>query len=196
MNNLQIVINEGRLISGKYARAENGRQLLCALTALTGDPNTRPKTCPGSVAPAWVAHLLPWWDDAGARLGRERWLELMTRLAGFAHRLGELTDTPAGRRALARCQLVSLSVARETEPSWADAIDTVIALWTRVLGGDEPSSAELASASAWVWAETAAEAEEVAWAEAATWAEEAEAEAAIDRIITGHFDAIEKELAA
>ena len=84
-NRILDLLREGRLTRGSYAGTDaHGRQMLCLLTALTGDPSTRPYSCPASVAPTWVAYLAPWWDDSGTQ---ERWPDLMRQIGELSPRL-------------------------------------------------------------------------------------------------------------
>ncbi|MBK9949902.1 MAG: hypothetical protein IPP12_22470 [Nitrospira sp.] len=200
---------EGRIIRNTWSRTdEQGRQLLCLYTALAGDPKARPETCPAHLAPRWVAHLMPWWDDAGTA---ERWPEVVQQVGELAPHLGELTGATS-RRALARCQLVTLRAVVPVAGSSLPEVERVIALWERVLAGDEPTSdewsAEMAAAVAsasWVASAARAAASASAWAAerpaaavaSASWVAESVAEsvvAAADTIIFGHLAAIREEL--
>lgn len=83
------VLGEGRLIRDKWSdRDAEGRQLLCLYTALAGDPEARPASCPAALAPKWVAYLLPWLDDAPSP---GAWREIVERVAAIAERLSLLT---------------------------------------------------------------------------------------------------------
>jgi hypothetical protein len=136
-NRILELLAEGRLVRGTWADTDaRGRELLCLLTALTGDPRTRPSTCPADLAPTWIAYLMPWWNDAGSE---ELWQDQMRQIGELAHRFGELYGE-TGRRALAGCQLVSLRVALRHAGEAAPAVERVIALWERVHRGDEPTN--------------------------------------------------------
>ena len=51
-NRILDLLAEGRLVRGTWADTDaQGRELLCLLTALTGNPNTRPESCPADLAP-------------------------------------------------------------------------------------------------------------------------------------------------
>ena len=90
-NRILALAAEGRIIRNTWARTdEQGRQLLCLYTALVGDPEARPATCPAHLAPQWVAHLMPWWDDKGSA---ERWPEVVQQVGELAPHLGELSGT-------------------------------------------------------------------------------------------------------
>ncbi|MBK9949881.1 MAG: hypothetical protein IPP12_22365 [Nitrospira sp.] len=208
-NRILTLAAEGRIIRHAWADTdEHGRQLLCLYTALAGDPEARPATCPAHLAPQWVAHLMPWWDDAASA---ERWFEVVQQVGELAPHLGELTGAK-GRRALARCQLFTLRAVVPVAGSSLPVVERVVALWERELAGDEPTNGEwsaaraeavvaakLASAAAWAeaaWAVAArvAESASVARAESA-WAASWAAEAVLsDTIIFGHLAAIREEL--
>ena len=127
-----------------------------------------------------------------------------------------------GRRALARCQLVTLRAVVPVAGSSLPVVERVIALWERELAGDEPTSDEWAEAtwaawaaarsaraesetetaakSAWAaaWA-VAASASWVAWVAKLAWVAESAwvaslAKSAADTIIFGHLAAIREEL--
>ncbi|MBK9949895.1 MAG: hypothetical protein IPP12_22435 [Nitrospira sp.] len=177
-NRILTLAAEGRIIRHAWADTDaQGRQLLCLYTALAGDPEARPATCPAHLAPQWVAHLMPWWDDAGSA---ERWPEVVQQVGELAPHLGELTGSTS-RCALARCQLFTLRAVVPVAGSSLPEVESVIALWERVLADDEPGRGEWALVSA---------AEAVAWAlvsaAAASWA--------ADTIIFGHLAAIREEL--
>lgn len=163
MNNLKKVLEEDRLIRNEYADTdEHGRQLLCALTALTGDPSTRPVTCPAEYAPAWVAHLLPWMDDAGTE---ERWPEHMRRLAELAPKLPHLsTECEYRCRAIA----VREAMRHTTDGEALSVCEAVATLCERRGKGEEVPDAVFATAqdgaetAAWKAARAAAEAAETA----------------------------------
>jgi hypothetical protein len=81
---IQQVLDEGRLIRGAWS---GEGQLLCLYTAMTGDPDSRPKGCPASLCPQWLAYLLPWIDDEGSA---EHWPAVVARVARLAPRFSEL----------------------------------------------------------------------------------------------------------
>ena len=111
------VYAEGRLIRGKWSATDaEGRQLLCLYTALVGDPEGRPDACPASIAPKWIAHLVPWWDDAGSEAA---WAGMVVRVARIA---GRLHEVPA--RAEWQCRAIAVREAmRHTDAAlaWAAA---------------------------------------------------------------------------
>lgn len=81
MSGLLTMLDEGRIIRGKWSRIDDGDQMLCLYTALAGDANARPETCPASLMPEWLAHLLPWMDDAGTL---DHWPDVVRRVARLA----------------------------------------------------------------------------------------------------------------
>ena len=206
-NRILALAAEGRIIRNTWARTdEQGRQLLCLYTALVGDPEARPATCPAHLAPQWVAHLMPWWDDKGSA---ERWPEVVQQVGELAPHLGELSGTK-GRRALARCQLVTLRAVVPVAGRSLSIVEQVIALWERELAGDEPTNGEWSGAraeaeaavswaaksaakSAWKSAKSAKSAA-VAVEVAVLWAAKSTAKSAVDAIIFGHLAAIREEL--
>lgn len=221
-NRILQLLAQGRLVRGTRVITDGqGGQPLCLLTALTGNPDTHPMSCPADWAPAWLAYLVPWWDGAGTA---ERWPGLIRQIGELAPRFGELTGE-TGCRALAGCQLVSLRVALRHAGKAAPAVERVIALRERVLRGDEPTDDEW-QAAAWAAAKRARATESskraqatksAAWAAAAAaragavWAAETAARAidatawaaaaaaateAADEIIRGHIDAIHEALNA
>ncbi len=157
---LEQVYRDGRLIRGEWADTdEDGRQLLCLLTALADDPSVRPGTCPADLCPGWLAHLLPWFDDAPSA---EAWPGIIEECIQQAPHWGRMT-TEQSRYLDLYCRRVSVVEAREhcpTEEAAAlAAIDRVLALLDRALAGDKPTCDEWAArAAAWAAAWAAREA--------------------------------------
>lgn len=152
MSNFQKVFYEGRLIRHLYSEADaQGRELLCALTALTGDSKTRPEICPAALAPKWVAHLLPWIDDAGTE---QAWSGHMQRLAAISDQLHLL-----GRRADLRCRRVAVLAALPNAGASAPQVRAVLRLLNRAISGSETGAEK--------WTAVAKTAEKVAEAIAA-----------------------------
>lgn len=161
---------EGRIIRGKWSDTDaQGRELLCLYTALAGDANARPADCPASLCPDWLAHLLPWIDDAGSK---QEWPGAVARVVAIAPRLGELQGERS-ERLRSRCLAVILREALSYAGECADAVRGVLSLCERHGGGEQVSAQEWESAAR--AAEAAAEAE--------------------DRIIAGVLSTIEQELA-
>jgi hypothetical protein len=64
------------LIQAGWHKEEDGRQLACALGVL-GDDVNKPRDCPASVMPRWLAQMVPWFFDRMAFDDAKRWgLEL------------------------------------------------------------------------------------------------------------------------
>jgi len=201
--NLTTVFREGRLIRGDYARiGADGRKMLCLLTAMAGDARVRPESCPASIAPPWMAWLLPWIDDAGTK---QAWPGHIERLIPLADRLHTL-----GPRAEWRCKRVAVLEAMKhtkNEQSLA-ACRTVVGLLDRAIAGDRVSPDEWKSAearaaareeeaAAWAAVEAARE-DAAAWWVVAAWAAEgaaAEGAKAADRMIADMITVFEEELA-
>lgn len=172
------VLAEGRLIRGAYAQtAEDGRQLLCALTALYDNPDARPGQCDAHLCPKWLQHLLPWLDDSGTE---ERWPEFMRRLAAIAPRFAGM-DEATSRKLDLTCRRIALIEALPRDA--AGVVQPVIDLIDRELHGDAPTTQEWASAR-----EAVASAE---WAAAARASASAEA---ADRMIDAMLAEMERSL--
>lgn len=202
------VLAEGRLIRRKWSDKDpDGRQLLCLYTSLMDDPLARPSKCPASVAPQWIAELLPWMDDVGTD---DAWPAMVRRVADLAPKLGSLTGERSERlrsRCLAR-------VLREFVLPMAGTSSVVVVGSLNLLdlhagGGDvthaewaEASATARAEASATAWAEASTVIAAEAWATervvvwAAAWATERSVvwAATADRITSLILDEIEKEL--
>lgn len=175
MTTLRTVYEQGRLIRGAWSDTDaEGRQLLCLMTALVGDPGVRPETCPADKCPPWLAHLLPWFDDAPSV---EAWHEIIEECIAQAPYWGRMTAAQSRYLDL-YCRRVAVVEAREhcptEEAATLAAIDRVLALLDRALAGDEPTCDEWAAAEAAAWAarEAAREAaRKAAWAaREAAWA--------------------------
>ncbi len=193
MTTLEQVYREGRLIRGAWSDTDaEGRQLLCLMTALAGDPAVRPETCPSDKCPPWLAHLLPWIDDAPSAAA---WHEIIEECVEQAPYWGRMTAAQSRYLDL-YCRRVAVVEAREhcptKEAATLAAIDRVLALLDRALAGDEPTCDEwaaaeaAAAAAAWAAWEAAWEVAWAAWAAAweAAWAAWAAAWAAsCDRMI-------------
>ena len=183
---------EGRLIRGKWSDTDaQGRELLCLYTALAGDADARPGTCPADMCPRWLAHLSPWINDAGTAA---HWPSVVDRFARLAPRLGEIQGDRSARLDY-RCRAIAVREARSHVAGGHAAlgvIDGVLALLDRASAGAPVTADEWARAEAWAaaaetraaWAAAAAEAaaaaraaEEAAWAAAAAAARAAEAAA-------------------
>lgn len=192
MTTLRTVYEQGRLIRGAWSDTDaEGRQLLCLMTALAGDPAVRPETCPSDKCPPWLAHLLPWIDDAPSAAA---WHEIIEECVEQAPYWGRMTAAQSRYLDL-YCRRVAVVEAREHCPTeeavTLAAIDRVLALLDRALACDEPTCDEWAAACA-AWAAWAAAREAAAaWAaaraaaRAAAWAaaETAAREASCDRMI-------------
>jgi hypothetical protein len=77
-------IDSGLLLRGEWSTTtEDGRARLCAYTALMNDPDARPGSCPVGTMPEFLAHLIPWMDDAPSA---EAWPGFMRRLLSVAER--------------------------------------------------------------------------------------------------------------
>lgn len=88
MESIQQLAAEGRIIRNKWSDTdESGRQLLCLYTALAGDPEARPDTCPADLCPGWLAYLLPWMEESGTEAA---WPSVVSRVGALAPRLGEI----------------------------------------------------------------------------------------------------------
>ena len=206
---IDVLREQGRLIRRAWADTDTqGKQLFCIYTALAGDPEARPNTCPASLAPRWVAYLLPWLDDAGSEDAWPSVVRRVVRLAPHLPRLSAGVEYTCRRIAVEEAMW---HVADENAEALA-ACRAVIVLCRRAEAGDPPSSAEWAAvrakeeAAAWAaaWAaeeaaaRTAARAAEEAAAWAAAWsmevAEVRTAEAAADRLSDVILSALEADV--
>lgn len=180
MTPLADVVREGRLIRREWSRIEDGRQLLCLYTALLGDPHARPGdgSCPTSTCPQWLAHLLPWMDDAGSV---EHWPTVVERVVRLAPRFGGVSPA-CDWRVRALCVREAM---RHTDDAAVLAVcERVAALCERRGRGEPAAEAEAREAAAEADARelaakaAAREAEAETEARAAEPAAEAAAEAA------------------
>jgi hypothetical protein len=64
-----------------------GRERLSLYTALAGSKDARPETCPATLAPRWLAHLIPWIDQSASDA---TWSSMMNRFAAISERLALL----------------------------------------------------------------------------------------------------------
>lgn len=134
------VYEEGRLISHKWSdRDDDGRELLCLLTAMAGDPKARPHTCSIGTCPRWLLYLLPQIDDFPSDSGVRGpiWRSFIERCIGLEDFWR--TMTPAESRELElRCKRIALATQRTPQ-----AI-TVLALLDEWIGaGSEAEGIDL-----------------------------------------------------
>ena len=213
MTPLQRALSEGRLTHGAWTRTdEDGRELLCVLAAMSPEVAVAQDAaaCPAHIAPAWLAHLLPWVADAGTDAARPA---VWARVADLQSRWASLWPhgwpEDISRRADARVRRAAVVAARchATERE-RPAVDAVVSLLDRRIEGDEPSQAAVAAAVAAARAARATaqaasaaaavvEASAVAVARAASWASEAaawEAAAAADALTVEVLDIIADEI--
>ena len=196
MSNLQTLIEENRIIRGKWRGYDaQGRETACLLAAMSPAVVDDASQCPADVMPPWLAYLTPWLDDAGTI---EHWPEVVRAYADVAARWHVL-DAAAWHRLDYGCRVIAVREAatHTTAAAALAACATVIALCERVIAGDEPTESEWeaawdAAAAAAAWAAEAAEA--AAWAAASMAA--AAAEAAADRMIDAMLAAIARECSA
>jgi len=110
-----------------------GRERRCALAALVGRPINGVDECPAALMPRWLAHLVPWMDDAGTAAA---WPDQMRRLAAVAARWHVLHDDD-WRRLDYACRAVSVREARAHAPVGSDTLSAID-------GGISPELAESA----------------------------------------------------
>jgi len=192
------VYAEGRLIRDKWSDTDaGGRQLLCLYTALVGDPEARPDECPASIAPKWIAHLLPWWDDAGSEAA---WPGMVVRVARIA---GRLHEVPACVEWQCRAVAVREAMRHAGAAPAIEACKRAASLCERRGCGEEwpEMDAEMRSASQAAWAASRADRAEAwtaeAWAEAAAhaaWVPATAVAAAADRMTDAMLTAIERSI--
>ena len=208
---IEQVWREGRIIRGEWSREENGRQLLCLYTALAGDPEARPESCPASLCPRWLAHLLPNIDDYGSR---EKWPAVVERVVRLAPRFASLPPEVEWRvralcvreamrytedsAVLAICELVASLCERRgfrKIVSDADLAEAASAAWESVWSLTWSASSESAASAERIASLTAGRAASVSAASAMSvgWelASSARAEAT-DRLIDAILDEIER----
>jgi hypothetical protein len=134
------------------------------------------------MCPLWLAHLIPWINDAGTAA---HWPSVADRFARLAPRLGEIQGDRSARLDY-RCRAIAVREARSHVAGGHAAlgvIDGVLALLDRASAGAPVTADEWARAEAWAEAaETRAAWAAAAAAEAAetraAWAAAAAAEAA------------------
>ena len=140
---LEQVHREGRLIRGSWATVdERERQLLCLYTALVGDPDARPVSCPASLCPLWLAHLLPWIDDAGSV---EHWPAVVERVVRLAPRFASL---PPELEWTVRALCVREAMRHTTDTKVLAVCERVAELCERRSRGEAVSWKEMAISSA------------------------------------------------
>lgn len=164
MESIEQIAAEGRIIRGRWSDTdEQGRHLLCLYTALAGDPYARPETCPADLCPRWLAHLLPWMDDAGTEAA---WPSVVARVVALAPRLGEIQGEVSDRL-FSRClaHIVREAMSHTEDSGAIEACTDVLALLERHGSGGVVTHEEWKAAEAAVWAARAFTA-----AEAAAWA--------------------------
>lgn len=179
------VYAEGRLIRNAWSRHVDGRELLCLYTAMVGDPEGRPETCPSHLCPRWLAHLLPWMDDKGTE---SAWPAMVKRVADLAPYFGRLRSRVEWQ---VRAACVEEAMRHTSNEKAIEICQRVVSLCSR-RGRDEevPNqefTAAMEAASAWasVWVGREA-------AALAAWA--AREAAASDRLTTAILDLIEADL--
>lgn len=160
-SSLEDVYADSRLIRHDWSRIDDGKQMLCLLTALANDPDVRPETCSADYAQPWLAHLLPWIDDAGTRAAWDGHIRRLIPLAPHLHKLGRHADL--------RCRRVTVLESMSISPE--PVIDIVLGLLDRAISGDEPTKEEwVKAAEAWAADAAAWAATKVAAEVAAAWA--------------------------
>ena len=212
MTPLQRILFEGRLTHGAWTRThDDGRELLCLLAAMSPEVAEAEDAdaCPAHIAPPWLAHLLPWIDDAGTDAARPTvWARVADLQARWSALWPDGWPEDVSRRADARVRRAAVLAARvhATERE-LPAIDGVVALLDRRIAGDEPgegewsavasaaaASAASASAASWAAARAAVSASWAAAAGAAWKAARAAARAAADALTVEILDIIEAEI--
>jgi len=139
MNGIAKALQEGRLIRGSFVKRRGGQLYVCPLAALMGiEPvhdNVHPlfEYIPQSVAPRWIAELIPAWADCGTK---RNWHDLMVRLAALASKFSNLEET-CSRVAEAHCQLVCLQLLLEYGNH---DFSRLVRCWRQVARGQEPVS--------------------------------------------------------
>lgn len=182
INNIETVYREGRLIRGKWSSVDsNGRQLLCLLTALAGDPAKRPESCSSDLCPPWLAYLLPWIDDAPAE---SDWPAIIERLIPLAPHLA-LVRPHVEWQVRAAC--VREAMAHTDDAAVLAVCESAAGLCEKRGRGESVSDDDMSDSSAAAWAAARA-------ADAAAWA--ASAAASASRIANRILDLIEADLRA
>lgn len=200
VDELRRVHAEGRLLRGAWTRTdEHGRHLACLLVALApecsaGDADA----CPAWLMPPWLAHLLPWLDDAGSEAA---WPGQMARLiAVLPALLRRLAADPEAARRLdyaVRAIAVREAMRHTRDAAAIAACETVAALCETMASGGAVTEAQWAvaaetAARAWARAAKAAETAAAAAVWAAARAAVRAAGAAADRMIGAILSAFER----
>lgn len=201
---LLALLDRGDLLRGAWT---DGQERMCALAALSDEARDAkdPSACPAEVMPAWLAYLVPYFDDCGG------WGARMRRLGQLALRWHVL-DEPAWERVRVEtlCGILDVATEAVTVDEWG-ALDAVRGVQDALRGrGDLQAARTVARAAA----DAARASARAAWAGArAAWVAARVAEVATgaaratgvaagvaagaagwDRITDLTLDAIEQEI--
>ena len=130
MTPLQTALSEDRLTWGAWTRTVDGRELLCLLSAMSPEVASAMKSgaCPANVAPLWLAHLLPWMDDAVSDAYRpEVWRRVADLQARWVDRWPEGWPADVSRRVDLQARRIAVIEARSytTNAPALAAVDAV-----------------------------------------------------------------------
>jgi len=107
---LDVAIKRDEVLRGAWARKRNGRQLACLLGHISPEAAAAKdaSACPAETLDPWLAHLLPYIDDA---CSRRRRYEFLRRTAAVLRRWHQL---PAGvrRRLDYECRAIAVRESR------------------------------------------------------------------------------------
>ena len=111
VDNLDRMIEEGRVIRGAW---REGRERACLLAALSPEAGLAGSAdvCPASVMPGWLAHLTVSMADEGSD---EAWSSMVRRYASLARRWPVLDDAAWARVEAAVLVAVLDEASRHTE---------------------------------------------------------------------------------
>jgi hypothetical protein len=129
-------IKESRLIRNEWGDGQERACLLVAIAPEVGE-NGDTDRCPAYVLPRWMAHLTPDIDDNGSM---DAWPKMVERYATVVRRGSHTLDEKGWYRVLCRFMVF---VIKDAEPHDASgSCESTLALWLRVLEGDEPTQDE------------------------------------------------------
>lgn len=105
IDKLRAAIARDEVVRHKWAAEKDGRVLGCLLATMAPEcgVHQRPGVCPAYLMPAWLAHLTPWFDDAGSY---GKWRDDLATYADLLGRSERMTDDDW--RALERAMCVKL----------------------------------------------------------------------------------------
>jgi hypothetical protein len=142
---LDSMVREDRIIRCSWTGSRDGVELACLLSAVSPEvaQAESPDACPADVMPAWLAGLVPDFNDRG---DKDAWPGFVARFAALTRRWPAL-DEAAWERARLASMAAFVEEARSHAPASEmqvlEAIDLVL-VWLRAGAPAEQSPAALA----------------------------------------------------